>query len=380
MPECVHFGVCGGCSYQNLAYEDQLELKRNLVEDALAEFQFDSFVVQPTLPSPKPYGYRHMIALSVKKRHGSLQMGFVGHDWKTFLPVESCPIADSRINKFLPKAFEKLEELPPKNRFHTSQIVVRVGTGNEVITSLRMDRGKNLECRLLGKTFSFSMSSFFQNNFSVLEKFIEAIKNLLGVSQQSLLEKEIISICHFEAKPKNLDSQILRGVYPETLRFAQNDSRRAQDDTKGTLFDLYSGVGLIGISLADSYQTVIGIEEGYEAVKHASENAKRNFISNCEFIEGKVENILPKIIEKAERPLHVVIDPPRIGLKSEVAETLKQLDIDRLLYVSCHLEALGRDLKILTGKYQISKVQPVDFFPQTKHVETLVLLKPRGTN
>lgn len=328
VPQCTLFGTCGGCSYQDLTYKEQLELKRSLVVEALSEFlpHIES-IVRPTLASPKPFGYRHMIALSVKRRQGKLQMGFIGQDQRSFLPVETCPISDERINQFLPLAFQKLEALPPERKFNTSQVVLRVGTDGNVLTSIRTDRGKHLQCAVLGKTFSFSMSSFFQNNFSILESFINAIQEFL--------------------EPKG----------------------------KGTLFDLYSGVGLIGILLAEHYESVIGIEEGYEAVKFARDNAKKNGVANISFLEGKVENLLPVLTQKAQVPLHVVIDPPRIGLKPKVAECLNRLPIERLVYVSCHLEALKRDLRLLSQRFRIVDVQPLDFFPQTKHVETVVLLE-----
>ena len=333
MAECIHFGICGGCSYQDLAYEAQLELKRNLVIEALSEFQAEHrFEVRPTLASPKHYGYRHMIALSVKRRQGKLQMGFIGRDRRSFLPVELCPISDDRINQFLPTALQKLEELPPERKFNTSQVVLRVGTDGEVVTSIRTDRGKQLSCSVFGKTFSFSMSSFFQNNFSVLETFINAIRIFLNPTGQ------------------------------------------------GTLFDLYSGVGLIGILLADHYQSVLGMEEGYEAVKHAKQNAVRNKVENISFLEGKVEHLLSELARKSPGPLHVVVDPPRIGLKPEVIKALTeaQLPVERLVYVSCHLEALKRDLLgLMTQRFRIIDIQPIDFFPQTKHIETLVLLEPR---
>ncbi len=329
---CSYFGTCGGCAFQDLEYAAQLELKRRFVEETLSVFNSSfSFTIKPTLPSPKPFHYRHMIAMTVKRRHGALHLGFMGGDRRTFLPIGSCPIADERINQFLPEALRKLEELPPERKFRTSQVVLRVGDNGEVVTSLRSDRGRKLECKVGGKIFSYSVSSFFQNNFSILESFIGTVHSFL--------------------KSKN----------------------------EGTLFDLYSGVGLFGILLADSYKRIIGIEEGYEAVQLALENAKRNGVRNISFLEGRVENILPQLIKNvgATPPLHVVINPPRVGLKLEVVQCLLRLPIDKLVYVSCELTALRRDLELLQECFRIVEVQPLDLFPQTKHIETIVLLKPR---
>ena len=329
IPQCAYFGTCGGCSFQDLDYDAQLELKRRNVEAELSSFQSEgSFEVNPAVPSPKPYHYRHMIALSVMKKRGELKLGFIESDRWTFLPVEACPIADERISRFLPEALKKLEALPEKRRFRTSQIVLRVGSEGEVVTSLRSDRGRTLECQISGKIFSYSVSSFFQHNFSILESFLQTVRDFLNPAGS------------------------------------------------GILFDLYSGVGLLGISLADAYERVMGIEEGYEAVQCAERNAHRNGVANAKFLEGKVEVLLPGLMAEAKnQPFHVIVDPPRAGLKPEVLECLNQLPIEKLLYVSCHLEALRRDLEVLCQKFQIVQVQPMDFFPQTKHIETLVLME-----
>ena len=337
-PQCSYFGTCGGCSFQDLDYEIQLELKRRKVGEVLNSFRSgDDFEINPTIPSPKLYHYRHMIALTVKKRQEMLRLGFIGLDSTgtarrapAFLPIEACPIADERISHFLPEALKKLEALPEKRRFRTSQVVLRVGSEGEVVTSLRSDRGRTLECQVLGKAFSYPVSSFFQHNFSILESFLKTIHSFLN------------------------------------------------PNGSGVLFDLYSGVGLLGISLAGAYERLIGIEEGYEAVQHAKQNAERNHVANVEFLEGKVEEILGEIVgARRAVPLHVIVDPPRAGLKPEVLDCLNQLPIEKLLYVSCNLDALRRDLEVLCGKFQIVRVQPMDFFPQTQHIETLVLLEPR---
>ncbi len=347
-PKCSYFGVCGGCVYQNLSYPEQLELKRRLIEETLAldvilrpkaeeskilryrlpagrQAQNDKTVL-PAIPSPKPYHYRHTISLTVKKREGMLRFGFTGKNGRGFVPIDSCAIADERLNQYIPEALRRLHELPEKKRYHTSQIALRVGDGGFVVTTLRSDRGKTLECTVKGRRFSYAVSSFFQHNGSVLDAFAEAVSGLL----------------------------------------APNGNE--------TLLDLYSGVGLFSVLLAPFYRKVIGIEEGYEAVRHAKENAARNGVMNAEFIEGKAEIKLPELTRKWKGPLHVIVDPPRAGLKREVTEVLNRLAIGKLVYISCNLESFKRDLEFLSESFEVETVQPVDLFPQTKHIETIVLL------
>ena len=208
-------------------------------------------------------------------------------------------------------------------------MMLRVGQEGEVVTSLREDRGRRLEATVLGKRFSYSVASFFQSNFSILESLVQTVR--------------------FFLKPEGA----------------------------GTLFDLYSGVGLFGVLLADSYERVIGIEDGFEAVELATENAKHNGADNVSFLKGRVETLLPDLSSRTREPLYVIIDPPRVGLKPEVIQCLLKLPIERLVYVSCGLEALARDLESFTECFQIISVQPMDLFPQTRHVETIVLLRPR---
>jgi tRNA/tmRNA/rRNA uracil-C5-methylase (TrmA/RlmC/RlmD family) len=337
-PLCAYFGTCGGCAYQDVAYDEQLLIKQKLVKEVLSDLQRrHPFAIAPTVPSPERYHYRRMISLTVKKRAGELKLGFIGwekdpdqdRDKRFFIPIDACSIADDRLNRFIPSALAKLNEMPDKKRFRTSQIVLRVADGEEVVTSLRIDRKRELKGTIGGKTFSYSMSSFFQHNFSALNSLINCVRSLLD------------------------------------------------PDGGSFLLDLYCGAGLMSLLLADSYQSVRGIEEGYEAILYAKKNAESNGVANVSFVEGKVEAFLEEIKATSKRPLHVLVDPPRVGLKPEVIDCLKQLPLDRLVYVSCEINALKRDLELLEDRFLIKAVQPIDLFPQTRHVETVVLLEPR---
>ncbi len=226
-PLCSHFGTCGGCAFQDLDYPVQLELKRKMVKEALchpersegsasrdssASPQNDNFVVHPPLPSPKPFHYRHMVAMTVKRHQNALRLGFTGSDRRTFIPIESCPIADERIDRFLPEALSKLEAMPPERKFHTSQIVLRVGDNGEVVTSLRTDRGRKLECKVSGKSFSYSISSFFQSNFSILESFVQVIRVILSGAHIFGEERQVLPEKYSRKKRavKNPQAEILR--------------------------------------------------------------------------------------------------------------------------------------------------------------------------
>ncbi len=340
---CVHFGICGGCVFQHLTYERQLEVKRAELEKMFKHLGgFENVPVDAVVPSPRPYHYRNNVAMSVRFQNQTPYLGFVAKDNRTFIPVDECKIADERINEFLPKIKTAYKQFIPERKWRrTSQIVMRVGSEGDFFASIKKYPGsaRNLKTKVLGKTFEYSGSSFFQTNYSILDDFVTTVRDFLR---------------------------------PATAR-----ARHASPP----LLDLYCGVGLFAICLAENYESVLGIEDGEEAVMFARRNAAANGIQNAQFQCGRVEDIAWKLgtgTELSACPqFHVVIDPPRAGMKNEVVDALlKQSNIERLVYVSCHPATLIRDLRLLAGRYKIEGVKPFDMFPQTQHLEVVALLTP----
>lgn len=333
-PVCPYFGRCGGCAFQHLAYERQLEVKQRELEQMFVHLGgFQEVNVEKILPSPKSYHYRNTVALSVRHQHDTPYLGFIEKDNRTFVPVEQCAIAEEKINRLLPHVKQRFKEcVPLKKRYRTSQIVIRVGQGEEFYTSIKRHPESSwvLTAFASGRSFRYNGSSFFQTNPFLLDAFVGAVGSMLEPSQ----------------------------------------------GTK--LLDLYCGVGLFACCLAEGYGEVIGVEESEDAVSTAVDNAKANGVSRARFLAGRVEELVCGP-EFSEGPFDIVVDPPRIGLKKEVIEALLRMrQIRRLVYVSCNPATLIRDLKLLSFCYDIGKVQPLDMFPQTKHLEVIVLLFPKA--
>ncbi len=331
-PVCGHFGSCGGCAFQHLSYERQLEFKRNALQELFDHLGgFRDVPIEPMIPSPKPFHYRNTVAMSVRHQRGEPYLGFIGRDNRSFIPINHCPITEEKLNGLLSEVRQEFKSrIPLEKRRQISQIVIRIGQSGEVYTSLKKSKDSpTLSANVDGKTFHYSGSSFFQVNFSILEAFVAATKKFLEPS--------------FDAN----------------------------------LLDLYCGVGLFGICLAGRYGRVLGIEEGEEAVFYARENAKTNGVANTEFVLGRAEEALSQIPDFFGEKLHVILDPPRIGMKKEAIQFLLKLPkIERIVYVSCNPATLIRDLKLFSPRFRIEKIQPLDLFPQTKHLETIVLLLP----
>lgn len=335
-PVCPHFGACGGCSFQHLKYEKQLEIKRHELEQMFTHLgKFTGIHVEPVIPSPHPYHYRNTVALSIRTQQGYPYFGFIGKDNRTFIPIENCPIAEEKINSLIPHVREQFQKhIPEDKKYKTSQVVLRIGTDHQFHTSIKKDpeSSKILTAVIDGKKFNYHGSSFFQTNFSVTEKMVGVVKEFLN---------------------------------------AENSRPRS-------LLDLYCGAGLFAICFANQYESVMGIEESEDAIQIAKQNAALNQISNVHFLAGRTEEILKKCVSTKDEPLHVVIDPPRIGMKPHAIQTILEIpNVEKLVYVSCHPATLIRDLQLLGSRFKIEKVQPLDMFPQTQHLEIVVSLAPR---
>lgn len=335
-PLCSLFGVCGGCCYQDIPYEEELALKgkelRALLMQALG---LDEKIFEAVVPSPEPYFYRNRLDLTFRKqRGGEWKMGFMLENTHRLEEVTACPISRREINEFLPRLREEAIRTAPPD-YRNANLVVRVGEEGKVFWggmgrhSLRMKPEDYFFVTVRGRKIFYSLDTFFQANLSILERVVSALDE--GISW-----------------------------------------------TRDTVFlDLYSGVGLFGIALADKAPEVVMIEESGTSARIAEYNIRHHQLAHVKLVPGKVEDKLPEVLsERQGRPCVALIDPPRSGLAGPAADILcKSGGLKVLWYLSCSPESLARDLGLLVaGGWQARKVFPFDFFPRTKHLETLVCL------
>ena len=329
---CGYFGECVGCQWQHVGYERQLELKREAVIDALERVGGLSGVrVEPTLASPRQFGYRNHARFTVSRRAGAGagggdgRLGFVNRETRRHVDVEQCLLMAPRINEMLAALQGRAGE--------TTQLTIRTGvnTGSWMLQPLLQDPDvpyesgqPHYEERLGGRTFRIASPSFFQVNTAQAER--------------------------------------LAGLVREELALTG----------KETLVDAYAGVGVFAALLADGAARVVAIEESAAAVEDAKRNAEG--IANVEFRVAKTEDALALLA--AETPIDaVVLDPPRAGCQPDALRALIAAAPRRVVYVSCDPETLARDLRVLTdGGFRVERVQPVDMFPQTRHVECVATL------
>ena len=329
---CPHFGTCGGCQFQHIAYDQQLEIKREMIIDLLRdEGGFADPPVLPTVACAVPWRYRNHMRFSVN-REG--QVGLTARGSHRVIPLSDCPIAHESVNR----ALAVLAAMPQPR----PQVLVRCGanTGQLLLQPAPMPEVRahleaagldvheeSIEEGLAGAYFRIRPSSFFQTNTVQAER---------------------------------MAALVLRGL---------------EVGPGMTVADAYCGVGTFAVLLARHARRIIGIEESASAVRDALWNVRDT--SNVQIIQGKTESVLPTLAETIDG---LVLDPPRQGCQRSVLDALVVRQIPRVVYVSCDPATLARDLRYLchtTGAYQLLEVQPLDMFPQTAHVECVAVLRAR---
>lgn len=305
-PPCPYFGDCGGCQYQHLDYPLQLKLKHKQVADIFARLGgLSQDRVSQVIPCPQAYGYRNRIMVRSQwdKFKQGLNIGFIRADNRLVVDIEECQIAEPALNAQIK---EVRRNPPPKG-------------------------GLKVVLRIQPEGWDVPPDSFFQNNFFLLPKMVEVVRE----------------------------------------QFKASGSKQ--------LLDLYCGVGFFSIELADLAQSFIGVEYDRLAIKAARNNAARRRVSNGEFIAGAAEELLPGLLQKQDpSSTAVLLDPPRKGSRPELLAALRESRPSQVIYVSCQPATMARDLKLLCADngFEVHQVVPLDMFPQTAHVECVADIRP----
>ncbi len=398
-PECKHFGMCGGCTYQTISYEEQLKMKesqvKRLIDNVCNDYDFEGIK-----GSPKQWGYRNKMEFSFGDEviDGPLSLGM--HKKGSFhdiITVDECKIVDKDYNLILSCVLEHFSQLGTpfyKKMKHSGclrHLLVRKGTKTGEILIALVTTGSYEETDTV-------MGKDDLRNKLELDSLIEKLQNLS-------LEGKIVGILHtindsLADVVKSDETILLYGqdyFYEELLglkfkispfSFFQTNSKGAEvlyeaareyvGETKDKIiFDLYSGTGTIAQILAPVAKKIIGVEIVEEAVEAAKVNAKLNGLSNCDFIAGDVLKIIDEIEEK---PDLIVLDPPRDGIHPKAITKIINYGVDRIVYISCKPTSLVRDLEVfIENGYKVEKAMAVDMFPNTVHVESIILMTYCGS-
>ena len=395
-PGCVHYGICGGCTFQSLPYEEQLKMKEKQVKDlidAVITEENKGYEFLPIKASPRPKAYRNKMEFSFgdEYKDGPLALGM--HKRGSFydiVNVGECQIVDEDFRRVLKITLEyfKEKQIPFYHKLrHTGYLrhfLVRKAakTGEilvDLVTTTQMEElsGENESALLEGWVKKLCEEKYDGVLKGILhtknDSVADTIKNegtdiLFG---QDFFYEELLGL-KFKITPFSFFQTNSLGaeVLYQTAREFIGDA--LDDEANQTVFDLYSGTGTIAQILSPVAKKVIGVEIVEEAVVAARENAALNGLTNCEFIAGDVLKVIDTI---GEKPDYIVLDPPRDGIHPKALEKIIRYNVPQMVYISCKPTSLARDLEVLQARgYQVKKVQCVDMFPATGNVETVVLL------
>ncbi len=378
---CRHFGVCGGCRFQDLAYAAQLAAKETQVRDALARLGgFEQPPVEAIVPARSEYGYRNKLEYSFAGSADGLALGFhrAGR-WDEVVDVEECLLTTDLGNAIRDavRAWARDEGLEPYDQETQSgylrHLVVREGRNTgQVLVLLVTAPGERFDADFLIETvtrFPEVRSLHWAVNDRPAEVTNLPTRLLWG---DEWIEEELLGL-RFRVRP-NAFLQTNTEMAATLYTLACGAARLTGAET---VFDLYCGTGTIGLALAASAGSVWGVEISEESVACAIENAEVNGIANARFFAGNVGQSLEELAEKAGAPDVVVVDPPRAGLAGKALRRTGALGAPRLVYVSCNPTTLASDLAVLRDEfgYELVRCTPVDMFPHTPHIESVSELR-----
>ena len=396
-PFCKHFGICGGCTWQHLPYSEQLRYKQQQVVDAFRHIAgIEIPEVEPILPSDRTTGYRN-----------KLEYTFSNHRW--LLPSEISPEKPlphtNAVGLHVPGRFDKvvdiqtchLQEEPTNQvRNHLRELalekglafydhrtnegllrnlIIRNSTLGEVMIILSVQYDEPVVHELL-ESLKIGFPGLTSLMYTINPKKNETLYDLdirLYSGRDHIFEK--LEDLTFRIGPKSFfqtnSLQALK-LYRKTREFAALNGNE-------TLYDLYTGTGTLGIFMARDAGNVVGIESVPEAIEDARINSEINGIRNTRFFAGDMKELLTSdFFSEHGNPEVIITDPPRAGMHPRVVQQILVSTPFRIVYVSCNPATQARDVEILGRKYFLRKIQPVDMFPHTHHVENIALLERKG--
>jgi 23S rRNA (uracil1939-C5)-methyltransferase len=377
---CAHYPACGGCRFQDLAYDAQLEAKHEQVRDALRRIgAIAEPPLEPILQAESQFFYRNKLEYSFTATPAGPALGFhrAGR-WDEVLEIEKCWLTTDLGNAIrnTVRDWAREERLEPYEQAdHTGylrHLVVREGrnTGQvlvQLVTAAgeRFDRDQFVEVL---RRFPEVRSIHWAVNETPAE--VTNLPTTLLWGEEAIEEK--LGGLRFRVRPNaflQTNTAMAEQIYGLAGEFAALTGGE-------TVYDLYCGIGTIGLTLASRALTVWGVEVSEESVACALENADLNGISNAAFFAGEAADALAELRERAGDPDVVVVDPPRAGLSNKAVRRLGRLESPRIVYVSCNPTTLAGNVKELAASwgYGLERVRPVDMFPHTPHVESVALL------
>jgi 23S rRNA (uracil1939-C5)-methyltransferase len=382
-PICSTYKRCGGCNLQHYSYDEQLNFKTERVRDVISRVgKLEDVCIHNTIGMESPYNYRNKVQLPVGTSGDEILVGFYAPRSHEIINMEKCYIQDEIGDKVIEftKQWMKRFNISPYNESTHSGIVrhimVRKGFKTKEVMVVIVTRSEELPHK-------DEFIKLIRDNTQGIVSIIQNINNkktnvILGEKSVTLWGEDHISDYIGEFK-FNISPLSFFQVNPVQTEILYNKALEYADLTgEETVFDAYCGTGTISLFLSKKAKVVYGVEIIPQAIENAKENAKANGVTNTQFIVGKSEEEIPRLIDKGIKADVVVVDPPRKGCEESLLKALTEIKPRRIVYVSCDPATLARDLAVLDNLgYKTLEIQPVDMFPQGHHVECVVKIEKK---
>ena len=350
-PACPAYYDCGGCAYQHIDYARELDLKRNMVKETLKRLGGIEAEVLPVIGMEEPYRYRNKVVWHTAMVNGKMQMGFYREGSHDLIPLGGCTLIH-----------QDMEQVQNSLAANLSGLEIQPGTE---ISLRRSSWTGHMSLVLSDKCNNDALSAWALSLSANLSLHVNQDSKIKTMQGDPFLEEQLCGLT-FRISPL----AFLQVNHQQTEKLYQLIHQYAALSGKETVLDGFCGIGTITLSLAQHASQVVGIELYPQAVIDAQQNAAMNDIDNARFYAGFCEDVITRL----NQPFDVVIlDPPRAGCKAQTIEAVIKTNAPRIIYVSCNPSTLARDLQLFASSgYTITEVQPVDMFPRTPHVETVV--------
>lgn len=397
-PKCIHAGVCGGCSWQHIDYPSQLAFKRQHVEDHLHRIGgLTQLIPLPTIGSEQTFGYRNKMEYSFGDRRWLTDTEIAsGKEFDTYfgagmhapgrfdriLNLEECFLQSEPSFSVLDfiRSYALQNHIKPFNPFEHSgvlrNLLIRNGhyTNDRMLALITRERAQDSvdtlmqaietqfpEFTTIIQIVNPTKSPSYDGCETIRFKGDGSIRDGLGSFSFSIQADTFFQTNTVQAEK----------LYQVAMDFAELDG-------ESLAYDLYCGVGTLSLYLSQSAAKVIGIELNPASIQSAKKNALYNQVSNVEFLQGDAKDLFTAdLLAQTGKPELIITDPPRAGMHTDVIQQLLELEAPKIVYVSCNSATLARDLALLDQKYNVERVQPVDMFPQTYHIESVTRLSLR---
>ncbi len=394
-PFCIHFGICGGCKWQMLPYEKQLQYKEQEVKDVVKRIgKLDNVMVLPIIGSEKTTGYRNKLEFTFSNKkfltadelknlgENEWPGGAVGYHvpklYDKIIDIRECWLMDD-INNAIRNTLREFAERNEYSYYDIKEhkgflrnIVIRHCTTGELMVNLVFGNDDKKEIEKIARYLLEKVPAITTLVYTINQKWNDSINDLEPkVFHGKGYVIEHLGKFNFKISPKSFFQTNTRQA--EVLYTVVKDF--AELTGKEIVYDLYCGTGSIGIFLSNGAKKIIGVDVIDDAIKDARENANLNNLESALFFSGDVIEVCNDDFFNANGNADIVIvDPPRAGLHQKLVNKLLQIASKKILYVSCNVATQSRDLQLLSEKYNIEKIQPVDMFPHTHHIESVALL------